>query len=544
MSCPLKNRDKNKKPNTNYVWQEIMGNPNLYCWVPISRKTTNPLQTDIEKLNIQDIPPAKNFSDTINKLAEEAAKNKKDDSLKRLGKKASLRDKVSVDDPKKYPIVKEFIKERGLKIYGGIAINSYLPKEVQFYNPNDIPDYDFFSPDPWNDATDLADRFHEKGYKFVEARAGIHKGTYKVLVDMWPVADISYMPKEEFDKIPVTVIDGLNIVSPLKLLESMYKEFSEPYANPSRWPKVASREKLLQKWVNPLGKTFKCSSTLFTEAALDPILVKLLEKTYKFITSRKMLITGNVAYNTFVELAGGTKRLVNDHYSVLSETAQEDIQELLSILLKIYNHLEVTTQFYPSRELNNTTYRILAVINNEYKTVCEIVNLTSCTPYVKVGKITIVSIDYLAYELFDSSIFADKEQDRENAKCTVQYLMKVQQNYYKTKGITETDKSPLQRFVTRCKGPFQENIKVEVMNRWLEREAEKGNIVREWSKEYKIRKIPHEKIPKECIGKTHDECRYPCSWNKFVGRCSGIPRGTYRPDEVDEVEYLGGGRYE
>lgn len=545
MSCPLKNRDKNKKPGVDYVWKEIMGNPNLYCWVPISEKISNPLQTDIEKINIQDIPPVPNFPDIITKLAEEASKNKREDSLKRLGAKASLYEKVSVDDPKKYPIVKKFIKERGLKVYGGIAINSYLPKEAQFYNPNDIPDYDFFSPDPWNDATDLADIFHNKGYKFVEARAGIHKGTYKVLVDMWPVADISFMPQGEFDKVPTTVIDGLKIVSPLKLLESMYKEFSEPYSNPSRWPKVAGREKLLQKWANPLGKKFKCSGTLFSNTEkIDPIHTKLLEKTYKFIISKKMLLTGPVAYNTFIEIGGGDKRVTNDHYRILSEKAQEDTQELFSILLKIYDHLEITTQFYPSRELNNTTYRIIAVINNEYKIICEIVSLTSCTPFITIDKKTIVSIDYLMYDLLDSSIFADTEQERENAKCMAQYLREVQLNYYKTKGITETDKSPLQRFLTRCKGPFQENIKVEILNRWLDREAGKNRVIHEWSKDYKIRKIPHEKIPQECLDKKRQECRYPCAWNKFVGRCSGIQRGTYRPGERDQVEYLGGGSYE
>lgn len=548
MSCPPKNQDKNRKPpakkDMDYVWQEIMGNPNLYCWIPVSTKITNPLQTNIDKLNIQDIPQPKNFSDAIVALAEEATQNKKDDSLKRLHKKASLVEKVSVDDPKKYPIVKAFIKERGLKVYGGIAINSYLPKEAQFYNPNDIPDYDFFSPDPWNDATDLADRFHQKGYKFVEARAGIHKGTYKVLVDMWPVADISYMPQTEFDKIPVTVIDGLNIVSPLKLLESMYKEFSEPYANPSRWPKVASREKLLQKWVNPLGEKFKCSNTLFTSTQLEPTLVKLLNKTYKYILAKKMLLTGSLAYNMFIEIGGGTKRLSNDHYCILSENAHENIQELHALLLKTYGHLEITTQFYPSRELNNTTYSIFAIIDNEYKLICEIVQLTSCTPYIKIGKINIVSVDYLMYELFDSAIFANTTQKQDDAKCAVQYLMEIREKYYKDKGISDTDKSPLQRFVTKCKGPFQENIKVEVMNRWLERQAEKGNVIQEWSKDYKIRKIPHEKIPEECFGKNRGDCRYPCAWNKYVGRCSGIPRGTYRPDEIDQAEYLGGGQYE
>ena len=553
MSCPVENRNKDKKPietqDTDYVWQEVMGNPNLFCWIPISKKINNPLNTDIEKVNIQDIPPPpKNFTERISKIAEEASQNKKEDLMKRLRKNTvTLQEKVSVDNPKKYPIVKNFISERGLKVYGGIAINSYLPKEAKFYNPKDIPDYDFFSPDPWNDATELADRFHKKGYKFVEARAGIHKGTYKVLVDLWPVADITYIPQKEFDKIETFKIDGIKVVSPFKLLESMYKEFSEPYSNPSRWPKVASREKLLQKWVNPLKKSFLCSKNLFTSEndTIDPVLAKLLEKTYKFIKNKKMLVTGSVAYNTFIKLAGGDKRISNTTYSVLSETAQEDIQELFTILIKSYKHLEITTQFFPNRELNNTTYTIFAVIDKSHKPLCKITQLSSCTPYVQVEKQTIVSIDYLKYELYDNAVFADTEQEKEDTKCMLQYLNEIQYNYYKQNNIDETDKSQLQRFVTRCKGPFQENIKVEILNKWMLRDQEKGKIIREWTDQYKIRKIPHEKIPQECLGKDQETCRYPCAWNKYVGRCSGIPKGVYRPSETDEdIEYLGGGKYE
>jgi hypothetical protein len=550
MNCPPRNRNIDKKPKmtetTDYVWSEVMGNPNLFCWIPVSKKLTNPMQTDIAKLNIQDIPPVPNFTDNITKMAEEAIQNKKDDSLKRLRKKtATYAEKVSVDDPKKYPIVKEFIAKRGLKIYGGVAINSYLPEEAKFYNPKDIPDYDFFSPDPWNDATDLADIFHEKGYQFIEARAGIHKGTYKVLVDLWPVADITYVPQKEFDKIETVNIGGVKVVNPFKLLESMYKEFSEPYANASRWPKVAIREKLLQKWLNPLKNSFRCSKNLFFEKdPADPLLAKLLEKVYKFILVKKLLITGSVAYNTFIKLGAGDKRVGIDHYSVLSENSREDTQELFDSLLKLYDHLEITTQFFPHRELNNTTYTIFAIIDNEYKILCKITHLTSCTPYVKIGKLIIVSIDYLKYELFENAVFGDSEQEREDTKCKLQYLTEIQYNYYKTESITETDKSPLQRFITKCKGPFQENIKVAILNKWLEREKEKEKVVREWTEEYKIRKIPHEKLPQECSNKDRRSCRYPCAWNKYIGRCSGISKGIYRPGDTEELEYLGGGKYE
>lgn len=536
---------KSKPENSDHVWKEIMVNPGMFCWVPISNKTTNPLRTDIEKINVQDVPPPKNFTDIITQIAEEATSNKKKDSLKRLGNKARLRDIVSVDDPKKYPIVRDFIYKRGLKVYGGVAINSYLPEEAKFYTKEENPDYDFFSPDPWNDATDLADIFHDKGYKFVEARAGIHKGTYKVFVDLWPVADITYIPQSDFDRIETKTIDDVRVVSPFKLLESMYKEFSEPYANASRWPKVANREKLLRKWYNPLNQKFSCSSNLFTDSktAIDSILAKLLEKTLKFIVSRKMLIKGQTAYNIFIEIGGGDRRVGSSCYYALSETAYEDVQELFGILLKTYRHLEITTRYNPHKELNSTTYSIMAVIDNDYHKVCEITKLTSCTPFIVINNMNVVSIDYLLYELFDDSVFKETQQQREDAKCMIEYIEKIQKNYYKSKGVIETDSSPFGRFLTKCKGPFSESIKVEIMNRWLTKKVEQSKNTHIYSKEYTIHKIPHDKVPRECVGKSKTKCRYPCAWNKYIGRCSGIPRGTYRPKEEIGGEYLGDGNY-
>jgi len=44
-------------------------------------------------------------------------------------------------------IVKEFIIEKGLKIYGGLALNELLKKTKNpIYGPNEFPDYDVFSP--------------------------------------------------------------------------------------------------------------------------------------------------------------------------------------------------------------------------------------------------------------------------------------------------------------------------------------------------------------------------------------------------------------
>ena len=98
-------------------------------------------------------------------------------------------------------IVEKFIKKEKLICYGGTALNNMLPETSQFYSNVDIPDYDFFSPDPIKHAKELADLFFEKGYLDVEAKAGVHAGTYKVFVDVLGIADITYLPQNLFTKL-------------------------------------------------------------------------------------------------------------------------------------------------------------------------------------------------------------------------------------------------------------------------------------------------------------------------------------------------------
>ena len=92
-------------------------------------------------------------------------------------------------------MVEEFLRETKCICYGGTAINNILPEEAQFYDRDvEIPDYDFFSETPLAHAKELADRFHAKGYSDVEAKAGVHFGTYKVFVNFISMADITASP--------------------------------------------------------------------------------------------------------------------------------------------------------------------------------------------------------------------------------------------------------------------------------------------------------------------------------------------------------------
>ena len=147
-------------------------------------------------------------------------------------------------------IVEEFLMKKKLVCYGGTAINAVLPPEDQFYDMSlELPDYDFFSPNALKDAKELADIYYKRGFTNVEARAGIHLGTYKVFVNFIPVADITQILPELFKSIKRTAINinGINFASPNFLRMSMYLELSRPNGDISRWEKVLKRISLLNK---------------------------------------------------------------------------------------------------------------------------------------------------------------------------------------------------------------------------------------------------------------------------------------------------------
>ena len=138
-------------------------------------------------------------------------------------------------------IVENFISDNKLVCYGGTAINNILPKEDQFYNKDiEIPDYDFFSPTPLKHAKKLADIYYKLGFKEVEAKSGVHPGTFKVFVNYLPIADITYLVPSLFKSISKEAIKVDNILySPPNFLRMlMYLELSRPAGNVSRWEKV------------------------------------------------------------------------------------------------------------------------------------------------------------------------------------------------------------------------------------------------------------------------------------------------------------------
>mgnify|MGYP001161089447 FL=1 len=174
-----------------------------------------------------------------------------------INEKTESKKTSNVDIKKLIGVVEDFIRKKKLICYGGTAINNILPKYAQFYNvETTIPDYDCYSPNPIEDAKELANIYHQNGYKDIEAKSSAHFGTFKVFVNFIAVADITYINEEIYKNISKNTvkIDGIHYAPPDYLRLSMYSELSRPKGDIDRWEKVLPRLQLLNKYY-PLPKT-------------------------------------------------------------------------------------------------------------------------------------------------------------------------------------------------------------------------------------------------------------------------------------------------
>ena len=154
-------------------------------------------------------------------------------------------------------VVETFLAERNRIIYGGAAINALLPKNLRFYGPDDLPDYDFLTPDALEDCAILMEKYKIAGFKDVETRLGIHEGTYKIFVNYRAAADITEMPKDIYARLhkKARKRGGLLCAPPDWLRMAAYLELSRPLGDvENRWQKVFYRLQLLNK-VYPLKPT-------------------------------------------------------------------------------------------------------------------------------------------------------------------------------------------------------------------------------------------------------------------------------------------------
>ena len=377
-------------------------------------------------------------------------------------------------------VVEQFISKNKCIVYGGTAINNILPKEDQFYNYDyELPDYDFFSPNAFELAKKLADLYASKGFDDVEAKSGVHHGTYKVFVNHLGVADITYLHPELYDSIRKSAIVKEKIMyAPANFLrQSMFLELSRPMGDVSRWEKILQRLNLLNKHYPLLHK--KCElQRRFSSRRDEPELFTLTKN--EFVKEGVVFIGGyaNAMYTTYTK----APRLKNvPDFDVLSLNPVKTVEKVVAVLKKAGYTIKVT-EHEPIGELISKHYSIS--VDDEY--IAFVYEPTACHSYnvihehgkdLKIGTIDTLLSYYLAFMYSDRDYF-----DENRLLCLSSLLFKVQQeNRLSQKGI-------LKRFVLQCYGKQKSLADMREENNKIHKELTRG------TKEYEERFLKY--VPK------------------------------------------------
>lgn len=404
-------------------------------------------------------------------------------------------------------IVERFISRKKCVCYGGTAINNILPKKSQFYNKEiEIPDYDFFSPRALSDAKELADIYFEAGYEDVEAKAGVHLGTYKVFVNFIPMADITEIHPELFRAISrdAIIVGGIRYAPPNLLRLNMFAELSRPLGDVSRWEKVLKRLTLLNQYY-PISSTSNglsvdCQNVDF-QRKMDEN-AELSEKIY--FTVRDALIDedvvffGGYASSIYAQyMPSDQKRLIQSvpDFDVLCEDPEQcanyvktKLEDVLKPGSETSKSKKVIITYHPELgELIPESYEIrvgVDIIAFIYKPIaCHNYNVITVNDYSANNKgglsdldtereIRIATIDtmlsfYLAFLYADADYYY-----KDRILCMAKFLFEVEQkNRLNQTGV-------LKRFNMDCYGkqPTLESIRMKKTEMFEKLKEKKGTM--------------------------------------------------------------------
>ena len=349
-------------------------------------------------------------------------------------------------------ILETFLRTRKVLCYGGTAINNILPEQYRFYNKNiEIPDYDFFSPYAMEYARDLANIYYKAGYEEVEAKSGVHSGTYKVFVNFVPIADITFLEYKLFQNISKQTIkiNGINYCPPNFLRMAMYVELSRPMGDVSRWEKVLKRIILLNK--NYPLQGILCNTQDFQRKyeGTQEDQNNIYEITRNSFINQGLVFFGGYAstlYSKYMPLKERKQVSNIPDFDVLSENPEASATILKEQLhYEGYKNVKISKK-QPIGEYIDIHYEI--IVNNDviafiYKpTACHSYNLITLNgQQIKVATIDTILSFYLIF------IYANRPYYDENRLlCIAEYLFKVQlKNRLQQKGL-------LRRFSVLCYG--------------------------------------------------------------------------------------------
>lgn len=381
-------------------------------------------------------------------------------------------------------IILKFIKTKKRKIYGGYALNLLIKNENKkdaIYGEKENPDIDFYSPEPLKDLIELCNIIYDKGYKFIRGYEAQHRETYSIRVNNHLYCDLSYVPKNVYNRMPFKEIDGMYVVHPLWYTIDFLRMMTDPLTSYWRIEKHFERYYLIQKYY-PFPKIDK-PIVLSLRKEIRDELRTLLDEVHGFLEDRGSTIAvGFYAYDHFLKEStimknnnNGKLRKFNyieaPYYEIISTDFQQDCLSLISALKNttyVTNNpdtLEVIEHYPYFQFLGHSAYiyykDILIAIVYHYN--------KKCLPYLVVDSDTFydnryvkgkkkINIGTFSLTMMYALMTVMKARSDEDEKTKdlymtfISHILEMRQYYFNKYNKNMLSSSVFRDFVLECKG--------------------------------------------------------------------------------------------
>ena len=395
-------------------------------------------------------------------------------------------------------IVTDFVKKNKRKIYGGYALNMLVgdknPKDM-FYGDDKVADVDFYSPDPIVDIMKVCNNLHAAGFKSVLGREAMHQETYTIEVNRVVYCDLTYVPRNIYNRMPYKEINGFFCIHPYFMTIDYLRMFTDPLLSYWRMEdlKAVKRFYLLQKYY-PLPQSEQPLEISGSTPALDVALNAIQQ----FLEHRPSTITiGFYAYNHFLGGSGilddksnaKFKYVQPPYYEFISTNYRQDCLDLIATLKDIVNINKSDikhTEFYPFFQFTGYNVEIylgkdlIAKVYNHnkkcfpYLTVSaqkfEDKNVTKSKGTIQIGTFAVTLLGFLT-----NVMRARTNNDKDTVELyyvMASHIVEMRAYFFKHQKKTILDDTMFKDFIVRCVG---ETITPETQRKLIIEERKRKN---------------------------------------------------------------------
>jgi len=366
---------------------------------------------------------------------------------------------------KQQTIVENFLRKYNLKIYGGVALDKFMPENDKIYpdKKGKIIDYDCYSPMPRKHAVELGNELFNAGFNYVSVREGVNAGVYKIFNYFQEAADIVFMPQKIYDLIPTKIFDGLTYVSPKHLKIDLLVALTNPKQALWRWKKDFERLKKIEKYF-PVEKPKR-----FCEKTSGKFYASTFENIIKnFISKRNDYITfGDMAYYAYMAQSG-----LQDYFAPevkYLEIGMQNPQNIFPELRKITNN-SIRIRRYNQFQKHIPARYIVTPEGKDTHILLIIYELhEKCIPYVDYNGLKIMTyhgiVLYYNFMIYLSAVYGIRDR-QQIAECCLYDLERAKNYFFNKTGMNEFSDSIFRCFVLPCLGKEKDTYRESKIRSW------------------------------------------------------------------------------